>query len=455
MSSLSKLGACSVVVGIVIGAGIFKTPSMVAGITQDLGWLIAVWLLGALLSFAGALCWAELSSSHPSTGGEYHFLDKAYGPSLAFLYAWAKTVVINPGAIALLGFVLGDYLSAIYSLPWHSSAVWAMAVILLLTATNLVGLKASAQLQTGMLVVELLVLLAIVVAGFSVGSPAAVDSATSQAASSGLFATSPPLGLLGLAMVFVLLTFGGWGESAYLSAELRDGPRAIMKVLLISLSVISGIYILVNLALVAGLGIGGLANSKAPGADILTMAFGSGNAQWAVAILSLAVGLAALTSINATMIVGARTTHALGNTWPALRLLSRWNPSKGLPVAALLFQSGIALALVAFGAMQKDGFTAMVEFTAPVFWGFLCLVGVSLFVLRRKAPAHNDAFRVPLYPITPILFVASCGYLTYSSVQYAMSQQALTVSAWLMVVGVLVLLALRFGSGNTGATRPA
>jgi amino acid transporter len=136
-------------------------------------------------------------------------------------------------------------------------------------------------------------------------------------------------------------------------------------------------------------------------------------------------------------------------------LLSRWNPSKGLPVFALLFQSGIALALVVFGAMQKDGFTAMVEFTAPVFWGFLCLVGLSLFILRRKTSARTDAFRVPLYPVTPLLFVASCGYLTYSSVQYAMSQQALTVSAWLMGVGVLVLLALRFGSGNTGATRPA
>jgi len=427
---LHSWSAIAIVVGIVIGAGIFKTPSMVAGLTGDAGWFMAAWVGGAFISLAGALCYAELCSAHPHAGGDYHFLSEAYGKKLSFLYAWARAMVINAGSIALLAYVFGDYMSKVIELGPYSSAVWAVAIVAFLTLTNILGLRNSARLQAVLIVLMLAGLGLVVWAGFSSASPASTPSA--------FFAKSPPLGLLGLAMVFVLLTFGGWNEAAYISSEVKGGPRAIVGVLIISLAIVTGVYLLVNMALLWGLGLSGLAESKTAATDVLGRSIGPG----AEKLLGLLVALAALTSINSTMIVGARTNYALGRDWAALRGLGRWKARRGVPLTSYLFQAAVSLALVGFGAFQADGFNAMVEFTAPVFWLFLFLVGISVFVLRRKHPDAPRPFKVPFYPITPILFCLACGYLTYSSVTYAASQQAVHVSLAVMAAGLVALLVL-------------
>ncbi|GIK87162.1 MAG: amino acid transporter [Betaproteobacteria bacterium] len=424
---LGRADAIAIIVGIVIGAGIFKTPSMVAGVTGDVGWLVVAWLLGAVVSLAGALCYAELATTYPHAGGDYHFLTRAWGRHASFLYAWARATVINTGAIALLAFVFGDYMQKVAPLGVAGGAVWGAAIVIALTAINIAGLKASAGTQKLLTVVEVLGLVAIGIAGFM--APAAASAAPA-------FSSSPPLGLFGLAMVFVLLTYGGWNEAAYISAELRGGRRAIVSVIVWSLAIIAAVYLVVNLALLHGLGLKGLADSKAAGADVMQLVFGTAGAQ----ALALFVAIAALTSINATMIVGARTNYAMGRDWTALRFMGGWHASRGTPVAAFVVQGAVALALVAFGALQHDGFEAMVEFTAPVFWGFLFLVGVALFILRAKDAGAERPFRVPLYPLTPIVFCAACAWLCYSSVTYAMSRNAVHVSLIVMAVGVVALL---------------
>jgi len=427
---LPMLGAVAIVVGIVVGAGIFKTPSMVAGLTQDAGWLVAVWLAGALISLAGALCYAELCCAHPHAGGDYHFLTRAYGKRLSFLYAWAKAMVINTGSIALLAFVFGDYMTRVIDLGAYSSALWAVAIVVLLTLTNLVGLQLSARLQSALILLVVAGLALITHAGFAAATPETVPTTA--------FSSMPPVGLLGLAMVFVLLTFGGWNEAAYISSEVRGGPRAMVWVLILSLGIITALYLLVNLALLWGLGLSGLADSKAAGADVLGLLFGP----WAERLIGLLVALAALTSINATMIVGARTNFALGRDWSILRGLGRWQARRATPTNGYLVQAAISLALIVFGAFQADGFEAMVEFTAPVFWTFLCLVGLSVFLLRMRHPHIERPFKVPLYPLTPILFTLACAYLAYSSITYAASRDAVHVSLLIMLAGLLVLLGM-------------
>jgi amino acid transporter len=146
------------------------------------------------------------------------------------------------------------------------------------------------------------------------------------------------------------------------------------------------------------------------------------------------------------MIVGARSNYALGLNWPALRFMAKWDSGRGSPVVAYLVQSGLSLALVGIGFWQRDGFEVMVEFTAPVFWVFLLLVGLSLFVLRWREPHTVRPFKVPLYPVTPILFCATCGYLAYSSVTYAVSQHAADISLWVMGAGCLALVLNRIFS---------
>ena len=429
---LSTFRAIAIIVGIVIGAGIFKTPSMVAGVTGDAGWLIVAWVLGGVNSLAGALCYAELATTSPHAGGDYHFLARAFGKPVSFLYAWAKATVINTGSIALLAFVFGDYMSKVVNLGPHSTALWAVGIVVAMTLINLIGLHAASWVQTCLTMIEVTGLLCVVVAGFVLSGDAP--------ASPSMFSSSPSLGMFGLAMVFVLLTYGGWNEAAYISAEVRGGKRAIVPVIVISIMILTLIYVLFNIAVLAGLGLSGLAGSKAVAADLMGKAFGP----WGEKMLGIFVAVAALTSINATMIVGARTNYALGRDWPALRFMGNWHAERGSPVAGYVVQSILSLALVGLGIWQTDGFEVMVEFTAPVFWAFLFLVGISLFVMRVKDPKTERPFKVPLYPLTPIVFCLTCAYLTYSSVTYAMSKGAVYISLLVMAVGVVALAITHF-----------
>jgi len=433
---LHPFSAVALIVGIVIGAGIFKTPSLVAAISGDAGWALVLWLAGALISIVGALCYAELCTAYPNAGGDYHFLHRAFGRNISFIYGWSRAMIINTGSIALLAFVFGDYISTLVSLGNYSSVIWALLVVVFLTAVNLAGIHASSRMQTWLTMTEIVGLLAVVVAGFWVDAP---SSGAVQ-----WFSQTPAPTQWGLCLVFVLLTFGGWNEAAYISAELKGGPRTMVWVILVSMLTLTVIYLLVNTALLLGLGVSGLSQSKTAASDLLGLAFGP----LAQKALGLFVAIAALTSINATMFVGARTNFAVGNDWKALRKLGQWQLDIGSPKQALLLQALISIGLIALGTQEADGFSAMVEFTAPVFWGFLFLVGLALLWLRHTDKHTTRPFKVPLYPVLPLIFCAACAWLTYSSITYAISQKAIHVSMGLIASGVLALLILRSREKN-------
>ena len=428
---LHPFSAVALIVGIVIGAGIFKTPSLVAGISGDAGWALVLWLAGALISIVGALCYAELCTAYPNAGGDYHFLHRAFGRNISFIYGWSRATIINTGSIALLAFVFGDYMSTLVNLGAYSSAIWALFIVIFLTAVNLAGIHASSRIQDWLTATEVIGLLAVIAAGFWVDAPA---SGAIQ-----WFAQAPVPSQWGLCLVFVLLTFGGWNEAAYISAEVKGGPRTMVWVILVSMVILTIIYMLVNTALLLGLGLSGLSQSKTAASDLLGFAFGP----WAQKALGLFVAIAALTSINATMFVGARTNFAVGSDWKALRKLGQWQLDIGSPKQALLLQALISISLIALGTQEADGFSAMVEFTAPVFWGFLFMVGLALLWLRQTDPNTTRPFKVPLYPVLPLIFCAACAWLTYSSITYAISQKAIHVSMWLIASGVLTSLILR------------
>jgi amino acid transporter len=428
---LHPFSAVALIVGIVIGAGIFKTPSLVAALSGDAGWALVLWVTGALISIVGALCYAELCTAYPNAGGDYHFLHRAFGRNISFIYGWSRAMIINTGSIALLAFVFGDYISTLVSLGSYSSVIWALLVVVFLTAVNLAGIHASSRMQTWLTVTEIVGLLAVVLAGFWVDAPA---SGAVQ-----WFAQAPAPTQWGLCLVFVLLTFGGWNEAAYISAELKGGPRTMVWVILASMLTLTVIYLLVNTALLLGLGLSGLSQSKTAASDLLGFAFGP----WAQKALGLFVAIAALTSINATMFVGARTNFAVGNDWKALRKLGQWQLDIGSPKQALLLQALISIGLIALATQEVDGFSAMVEFTAPVFWGFLFLVGLALIWLRQTDKHTSRPFKVPLYPVLPLIFCAACAWLTYSSITYAISQNAIHVSMGLIASGVFALSILR------------
>src|SRR5918992_778057 len=164
--TLSIFDATMITVGIVIGAGIFETPVLVASIAGSPGTMILAWVLGGVLSFIGALTSAELATTYPSAGGDYTFLTRAYGKNVSFLFAWARSTVICTGSIALLGFILGDYLTRLYSLGPQSSAIYAGLAVVILTSINLIGLRSSSRMQNALAVAEITGVVCVALAGF-------------------------------------------------------------------------------------------------------------------------------------------------------------------------------------------------------------------------------------------------------------------------------------------------
>lgn len=431
-ASLSVFDGVAMIVGVVVGVGIFKTPSLVAANVGSEAAFIGVWVLGGVITLFGALCYAELGSAHPDAGGEYHFLTRAYGKSVGLLFAWARGTVIQTGAIAAVGFVYGDYASNLVLLGPYSSAIHAAIALVALTGINLIGTLESKRTQVLLTSLTIVALLTIMIAGFTRGSaaPAAVSAIT------------PPLGALGLAMVFVLLAYGGWNEAAYLTGELNDVRRTIAKTLLYGTATVMAAYILANLAYLNAFGLEGLRRSNAVGADLMRLTVGDAGA----VILSVIVCVCALSTLNGTIFTGARVYYALGRDLSTIKKLGVWDARGREPANALLLQCAIALLLIAFGATTPEGFEAMVAYTAPVFWFFLLLVALSIFVFRRRDPGALN-YRMPLYPLPPIVLAAAATWMIYSSLVYAGLGAILGVAV-LLAGTPLLLIEQRRGKGS-------
>lgn len=404
--SLRLVDAIALIVGLVIGAGIFETPAIVAANAASQSAVLQAWVLGGVISIIGALCYAELATTYPYVGGSYFYLKHAFGQPMAILFAWARMSVIQTGSIAILAFVFGDYASQLWQLGTFSSSIYAALAIVLLTALNLLGIKHSKRLQNWLTITTILGLLAVIIIGLTV-TPAPTPTTIAPA-------PSDPAKFWGSAMVFVLLSYGGWNEAAYIAAEIKNYQRNIVRSLLWGLGIITALYLLINLAYLRGLGLAGMAQSQAVAADLLRRALGEPGA----VLISLLVVVCTIDSINATIFTGARTNFALGQDVAVFRFLGVWQDRPNTPATAYLLQGAISLALVGLGTITRNGFKTMVDYTAPIFWFFFLLSSLSLMVLRVRDPDRERPFKVPLYPILPLLFCAACGYLLYSSLVF-------------------------------------
>lgn len=404
---LGVADATGLVTGLVVGAGIFTLPAQVASLVSEPWELYALWVAGGLLSLVGALCYAELATTYPDVGGEYAFLRRAWGQDCAFLFAWSRATVTVAGTLAFLAFAYGDYMSDLLPLGPGSASLHAVAGVLALAAWNLTGLGHGSWLQKVLTCCEVAALAAIALAGLLLLEPAPAGAVTTA---------SPGFAAGGLALVFVLFAYGGWNDAAYVSAETRS-PQVIVRGLVIALVLVSVLYVGVNVACVRGLGLAGVASSDTVVSDLLARALGPRAGQ----LMSAVVALAMLTSMNATLIVGARSNFALGRDYPGFGWLARWHAGRGVPVTGLLLQVALALLLVLGGTLSREHLRAMVDYTAPVFWLFFLLVGLGMFKLRRAEPRRARPYAVPLYPLPALVFCATAAGLLWASLAYARS----------------------------------
>jgi basic amino acid/polyamine antiporter, APA family len=411
--------------GMIIGALIFKAPSTVAGATSGSAQFLLAWLFGGVVSLCGALVYAELASRHPDTGGEYAFLSRGWGKGVAFLFAWSRMTVIQTGAIAAVAFVFGDYASEIFRLPGPSSAAWAGIAVVLLTALNIAGTLQSKLTQK---VMEAVLITGLVV--FSIAAILVGGAPPKPAAGGG------SLSSFGFAMIFVLLAYGGWNEAAYLAGEVREARKNMTRILVGGVLIVTALYLLVNVGYLAVLGHAGIKDSKAVAADVMRAIAGDK----AAVLLALLVCVSVLTTINAAIFTGARTTYAMGRDFPLFRALGAWREAGSTPANALIVQGIITLVLVAASAATPDGFNAMVAYTSPVFWTFFLLTGLTLFIFRRRGGEH-PVFRVPLHPVVPAAFVLMCAYMLYSSIDYVRNPDYGPKFGAAVLAGLLVMVA--------------
>jgi len=304
-----------------------------------------------------------------------------------------------------------------------------------LTALNFAGTLHSKLLQK---VMEVALIAGLVV--FSVAALVKGGAPAETAAAGGGF------GAFGFAMIFVLLAYGGWNEAAYLAGEVKDGRRNMTRILVIGVLGVTALYLLVNLAYLAVLGHGGIKASKAVAADVMRAIAGDRSA----VLLALLVCVSVLTTINAAIFTGARTSYAFGRDFSFLRGLGQWRDSGSTPANALLLQGAITLLLVGASALTPDGFNAMVAYTSPVFWTFFLLTGLTLFIFRFRQE-KTEGFKTPLYPVVPAAFVLACAYMLYSSIDYVRNPDYGPKFGVAVLAGLIVMLAgipLYFLSGK-------
>ncbi|HEX4131180.1 MAG TPA: amino acid permease [Pirellulales bacterium] len=426
----SLVDATSLIVGIIIGSGVYRASPVIASQVGSPMALIVVWLAGGAFALLGALCYAELATTYPVEGGDFVYLSQAFGRPLGFVYAWCQLWIIRPGSVGAMAFVFATYARQVLPLGETIAMTYALAAVAGLCLVNIVGVRQGKWTQNVLSGVKVAGLAAIVILGIAWPAPTVLAPAATSASS-----------YWSLALILVVFTYSGWNEMPNVAAEVRDPRRNILRALLTGTLAVTAIYLLVTVAFLRSLGFAGLRTSEAVAADVVAHALGP----WGATAVSLLICISALGAINGMTITGSRLYYAFGRQHAMFRWLGRWSPRLGTPVASLVTEAVITsatiAALAAIYGTDRDGFERLIHFTAPLFWIFLTLVAASLPVLRQTDAARDRPFRVPLYPAPPIVLAIFCALMAIASLRYAWENRAWEAAWALGVLGVGMVLA--------------
>ncbi len=486
---LSLWDAISLIFGIIIGASIYQAPPEIFRNVPSPETGMLAWIVGGIVCLLGALTYAELASTFRNSGGDYYYLSRAYGSSIGFIFAWSELSVIRTGgSIAFMAYVFAGYADHFYSLGNNSKLIYASSSIVLLTLINSQGFRMGRLLQNLLTSANIIGLCILILIGFfcyffgqspltdSERIAVEISSVTAEFASPTLHASqiaSKAFSLpeilspsLALAMVLVFYAYGGWNEAAFIAGEVKNPERNITRSLVLGTLLVGVLYTLVNLAYLSALGYSGTVKSKAIAADVFAIPFGeSGRKGISILVMSSALG-----SINGLLFTGMRLYGTFGKDHRLFSWLSGKDGTQQRNLGALYAQAIFSLFLILvvelaaewrsllvylaknFAITLSDdfhkhgGIYRLVTCTAPIFWLFFLLTGLSLFVLRYREPEIERSFRVPLYPWIPGIFCFSCAFMLYRSSMYAIDEEP----AEAIIVGLLIFMAfpLWFLSGK-------
>jgi APA family basic amino acid/polyamine antiporter len=407
--ALGPFDATMVVVGGIIGAGIFINPYIVAQRLPSEGWVLAAWAAGGAIALAGALAYAELGSLFPKAGGQYVYLRDAYHPLVGFLYGWALLLLIECGAIAAVAITFAEYALRLVGRDDASALPLAIAAIVVVSAINYLGVKPGSRVLNVFVVLKVAALAILIGAGFLIapavpeaGAGAAGGAAGAGDALAGGAATLPIL--FGAALVPILFSYGGWQNANYVAEEIDDPRRNLPRSLLAGTLLVAAIYVLVNVVYLRALGLEGLAATRTPASDAAGRLLGPAGDRFVAA----AIAVSTFGFLDLAVLAPTRVYYAMAADGLFFRGVARLHPRFRTPSLAIVLQAAWAIALALTGT-----YAALVDTVVFADWIFFGLTVASVLVFRRRAPLGSrpvGGFRMPLYPALPILFaVVSAG----------------------------------------------
>jgi APA family basic amino acid/polyamine antiporter len=420
---LGLFDAIMIVMGGIVGAGIFANPSEVAHRVHTPFLILGVWVLGGFIAMCGAFIWAELATRLPAAaGGQYVYLREAYHPLIAFLYGWGLLLVIQTGAMAAVAVIFASYSRALVGADWNDNAV-AAVVLLIFTGINCLGARAGSNLQNVLMLLKIGVITTLVALGMMLGG---------SSLKSGPFLGEPiSFGLLksiGAAMVPVAFAYGGWQTATFVAGEMRDARRDLSRGLLIGVAGVVALYLAVNLTCLRVLGPAGLDATTTPASDVMRIALGERGAQW----IAAGIAVSALGLLSQSMLTAPRVYYAMARDGLFFKSVAKLSPRSRAPVVAIVLQ-GLAATIIACSGTYGE----ILNFVVTVDFTFFGMTAASLFVMRwHRIGSETAIYRTPGHPFTTFLFVLCCAGIVISAVIASPANSAIALC--IMLAGLPV-----------------
>jgi basic amino acid/polyamine antiporter, APA family len=424
---LGLFDATMIVMGGIVGSGIFVTPYVVARQVHTPALIVGAWLAGGLIALAGAFVYAELAARRPHVGGQYAYLRDAYHPAVAFVYGWALLLVIQTGGMAAVAVTFARYFREVTHVPLGEPLIAGLGIALLV-AVNCMGVRSGSSVQSGLMLLKILAILALVAAGlfFVTGPPDAAAAAPAPRSGSLLLA-------FGAAMTPVMFSYGGWQTASFVAGEMRNPRRDLARGLLIGVLGVIALYVGVTVACVYALGAEGLARTEAPASAVMRLAFG----QTGATIIAAGIAISTLGFLSQGMLTAPRVYFAMAADGLFFRRVAWVSPRTQAPVVAVMLQGVLSLLIALTGTYEQ-----ILSYVVAVDWVFFGLTAGTVFLFRRQGrDADEGASRIPGHPVTTALFIAAAALIVISTVLDAPADSA--VGLGIMLTGLPVYLLWR------------
>ncbi|MGE5278708.1 MAG: APC family permease [Acidobacteriota bacterium] len=428
--ALGPFDATMVVVGGIIGSGIFILPSLVAQRLPTPALVLAAWVAGGAVALSGAFSFAELATLFPRAGGEYTYLKEAYHPIVAFLFGWASLAMIQGGGLAAVAITFAQYALRLLSREPAGASAWAAVAIAAVAVVNFAGVKPGSRLLNVLVILKVLALAALIFGGLLLPHPSPAASGSPPAPRAGILS-------FGAALVPILFAYGGWQSVNLIAEETRDPRRTLPLALTLGTLIVIAVYLLTNVVLLSVLSRPGLASTATPAADAARLLFGGRSDR----LVSAAIAVSAFGFLDLTLMAQTRIYYAMGRDGLFFRGLARLHPRFQTPSAAIVLQAAWGILLVLTGTYGE-----LVDSVVFGDWIFFGLTVAGVFVFRRRLPLESrepGSFRTPGYPWLPALFIVAAALAVWSAVRTNPARSALGAGLLLSGVPVYLLFARR------------